>query len=122
MEIKVENQTEEKKELSTPPSYEQEGVFLKDRIAQLFNMTEAEKTREGRKLETLIEYAKSKSEDHSPDGIYWSLKQLGLRLGTPPLGEKMLDHAYMYAKLYRETQESKKRLDQMVKGEYGTDN
>lgn len=104
-------------EVATPPVFEQEGVFVKERVADLFNMSTDDARREGRKLETLIEYAKTKSDDHSPDGVYWALKQLGLRLGTPPLGEKIIDHAYMYARLYLETQSNKKKMDTLMRGE-----
>lgn len=109
--------SEQPKEIGTPPSFEQEGVYLNQQVAELFNMSSDEARRENSKLETLIEYAKAKTDDHSPTGIYWALKQLGLRLGTPPLGEKMINHAYMYARLFLETQASKAKMEQLVKGD-----
>lgn len=116
----VDQPIEEKKapiEEPTPPDFEREGIFLNERVAELFNMGSDEARRDARKIETLIEYAKAKSDDHSPDGVYWALKQLGLRLGTPPLGEKMIDHAYMYARLYMESLENKAKREQLLKGD-----
>lgn len=105
----------------TPPDIVQEGVFLQERVAELFNMDSDEARRDSRKIETLINYAKAKSDDHSPDGVYWALKQLGLRLGTPPLGEKMINHAFMYARLYMESLENKAKREQLLKGDVDND-
>ena len=105
----------------TPPDIVQEGVFLQERVAELFDMNSDEARRDSRKIETLIDYAKAKSDDHSPDGIYWALKQLGLRLGTPPLGEKMINHAYMYARLYMESLENKSKREQLLRGDVDND-
>lgn len=105
----------------TPPDIVQEGVFLQERVAELFNMDSDEARRDSRKIETLIEYAKAKSDDHSPDGVYWALKQLGLRLGTPPLGERMINHAYMYARLYMEGLENKAKREQLLRGDVDND-
>ena len=43
----------------TPPDFEREGIFLNERVAELFNMGSDEARRDARKIETLIEYAKA---------------------------------------------------------------
>lgn len=120
MNIKVLNEKgeelkqEDPVEQVTPPNVSEDGVYVKEKIAELFNMNSDEARKEASKLETLIEYARLKSDDHSPIGIYWAIKQLGLRLGTPPLGEKMINHAYMYARLYLETKENQEKMDALA--------
>ena len=55
------------------------------------------------KLETLLEYAKSKTTDKSLEGLKWALRQLGERLNTPSYGEKMIDYMTRYAYLELES-------------------
>ena len=54
------------------------------------------------KLRTLLDYAKSQTEDHSPENLKWIIRSLELKLGTPPLAEKRLSYVTRYAFLLSE--------------------
>lgn len=72
---------------------------------------EAEKNRSMEKLETLLEYAKSKTKDHSPENLKWIIRSLELKLGTPPFAEKRINWISRYAYLNME----KRKLDSEIK-------
>lgn len=105
MDIKIvdENNKEiphsEPQELETPPSMEEGGSILRNEVASLFDFDYSETKQYKNKLDTLIEYAKTKTEDHSPQGIKLAVRSLGLKLGTPPLAEKLIEYVYRYAYL-----------------------
>lgn len=116
--IKIVDQNQEEvvnevTEIATPPEIEQDGVMLREQVAKiLFDFNPSEMASYKDKLTTLIDYAKLKTDDHSPDGIKWALRQLGMKLGTPPLGEKLINYLHVYAKLYlqgRRIDEAKQR-------------
>ena len=65
--------------------------LLRDQVTQMFDLKDSEKSQYRSKLDALIEYAKMKTDDHSPEGIKWALRSLGTKLGTPPLGEKLVN-------------------------------
>ena len=92
-----------------------DGTMLRDQVAQMFNMRPNEITQDSRKLNTLIDYAKLKTDDHSPDGLRWAIRSLGTKLGTPPLGEKLLPYLSRYAHLYLESMELQKKMDRYIK-------
>lgn len=91
-------------EVETPPGIEngEGGDILRNEVAQLFNLDQNETRSYKNKLDTLIEYGKTKTDDHSPQGIKWALRSLGLKLGTPPLAEKLIEYTYRYAYLAME--------------------
>jgi len=123
MDIKVvdangENIQREVKEIPTPPTIQPDGVMLREQIAKtLFDFKPSEMSSYKDKLDTLITYAKMKTDDHSPDGIKWALRQLGVKLGTPPLGEKLINYLNVYAKLYLESKRVEAEKDKFLRGE-----
>ena len=88
-----------------------EGTLLAERVAQMFDMKPSEVGRDRSKLNTLIAYAKLKTDDHSPEGLKWAIRSLGNKLGTPALGEKLLPYLCRYAHLYLETKEIEKEME-----------
>lgn len=86
-------------EIKTPPNIEEGGLVLRSEVAKLFDFTPNEIASYKNKLDTLIEYAKTKTEDHSPEGIKWAVRQLGVKLGTPPLTERLIEYLYRFAYL-----------------------
>lgn len=123
MDIKIvdQNQKEvinEVKEISTPPEIEQEGVMLREQVGKtLFDFKPSEMASYKDKLNVLIDYAKTKTDDHSPDGIKWALRQLGMKLGTPPLGEKLINYLHIYAKLYLQGRRIEEEKNKFLRGE-----
>jgi len=92
-----------------------EGILLLEQIGQLFNFRHSEVESYKTELNTLIEYAKTKTDNHSPEGLKWALTDLGIRLGTPPLGEKRIKQLTRYAYLYLETKHNEKELQKMLR-------
>lgn len=91
-------------------------LFLQD-IAQLLKIDLNEVSKYKHKLETVIEYAKSKASSDDPQEIRRQIKHLGLRLGTPPLGERIIDRMNLYAKLHLQSLDIKNRMVEIATGE-----
>lgn len=51
------------------------------------------------KLNILLKYAKDTTDDHSIEGLRWAVRSLEMKLGSPPLGEKMVTWMAQYAYL-----------------------
>jgi hypothetical protein len=69
-----------------------------------------------RDVETLLEYAKSQTKDHSPENLKWIIRSLELKLGTPPFAEKRVKWLARYAYLLMEEgkiQKEKKQFEQL---------
>lgn len=98
-----------------------DGQIMLEQIGQLFDFKPSEVNSYKTELNTLIEFAKLKSEDHSVEGLKWALTDLGIKLGTPPMGEKRIKQMTRYAYLYMETLKNKQLLDKMVKGDIDLD-
>lgn len=60
------------------------------------------------KLQTLLDYAKSQTKDHSPESLKWAIRVLETKTGTPPFGEKLVSYLARYAYLVME----KSKIDQ----------
>jgi len=54
-------------------------------------------------IETLLEYAKTQSKDHSLENLKWIVRQLEFKIGTPPLSEKRISYLARYAYLLNES-------------------
>ena len=116
MDIKIVNSegkevhTSAKIDTETPEQMSGEALprLLEDSVAEVMGIEDsAEKNRSMDKIQTLIEYAKSQTTDHSPENIKWAIRHLELKLGTPPLAEKRINWLSRYAYLLSE----KKKLD-----------
>ena len=100
--------------------YEQtipEGIILLEQIGQIFDFKHSEVESYKTELNTLIDYAKLKTDNHSIEGLKWALTDLGLKLGTPPMGEKRIKQMTRYAYLYLETKRHQEELDKMLRDE-----
>jgi hypothetical protein len=93
------------------------GDFLADSVASTLNIDSTEVSKFKLKIDTLIKYAKSKTDDHSPEGIKWALRNLSVKLGTPPLGEKLINYLHGYAKLYLQGKEIEEHKSRFLRGE-----
>ena len=95
----------------------QPGELLVEQVGQLFDFKPSEVGQYKTKINTLIAYAKTKTQDHSPEGIKWALRNLSLKVGTPPMGEKIINYLTLYAHLYLEGKELEKKKEQFLRGE-----
>lgn len=117
MDIKiVDNEGIEKKqenksvEIKDAPVQVDGASILQPVVADLFDLSPKEQVQFKGKINTLIDYAKSQTDDHSVAGIKWVLRNLALKVGTPPLGEKMINYLTTYAHLAGE----RKRIDNQI--------
>ena len=94
-----------------------DSTLLVEQVAQTFDMKPSEVSQYKGKLESLIEYAKYKTDDHSPEGIKWAIRQLGVKVGTPPRGEKLINYLNLYARLYLEGKHIEERKEKFLRGE-----
>lgn len=91
-----------------------DGELIQYQVAKLFDLQEKEMSSYRNKLDTLIAYAKTKTNDHSAEGLKWALRNLDLRLGTPPMGEKRINYMHRFAQLELEGQRIKQQRDQFL--------
>jgi hypothetical protein len=68
------------------------------------------------KLQTLLDYAKTQTEDHSLENLKWVIRSLELKLGTPPLAEKRISYVTRYAYLLNQESEIKKEKEKFERG------
>ena len=103
MDIKIvdqageEIQPEEQVEMRTQKTPYIEGDLLIQSVGQIFDMGPREIQLSKDKINLLIDYARSITEDHSTEGLKWAIRSLQGRVGTPPLGEKWLPYLSKYA-------------------------
>lgn len=62
-------------------------------------------------LKILLDYAKTQTKDHSPENLKWIIRQLELKTGTPPFGEKAIKYLARFAFLSLEQQKINKELE-----------
>ena len=86
--------------------------FLPQSVGQLFDLSPDEINHYSDKLGTLIDYAKTCTDDRSPEGIKWAIRSLESRVGTPPLGEKRINFLSKYAWLKLDELRLKKEVEQ----------
>ena len=92
-----------------------DGALLIDQIGQMFNLRPNEITQYKAKINTLLEYAKLKTDDHSAQGLKWAIRNLGTKLGTPPLGEPLVPYLSRYAHLYLESNKINNEMEEYIK-------
>lgn len=63
------------------------------------------------KIDTLLNYAKSQTKDHSPENLKWIIRSLELKLGSPPFAEKRINFVARYAYLLQEESKIKKEKE-----------
>lgn len=118
MDIRIEGEETPKEVKNTPDStLVPHGEIDRMQLAQTFDLKPSETGKYKKELDGLIEYAKLKTDDHSPEGLKWAIRSLGTKLGTPPLGEKLLPYLYRYAYLYMEGKKIDGQKDKFLRGE-----
>lgn len=120
--IRIVEPQSEPTEISTPDNgMVRDGVLLNERVGQMFDLRPSELSQYKGKLDVLIEYAKLKSDDHSPESLKWVLRTLGMKLGTPPLGEKLINYLHNYAKIYMQGRRIEEQKAKYLRGERDDD-
>lgn len=92
--------------LSGPVTDELEGA-----VHQLLGIeTESDKSRNSEKVQAIVSWAKTQTEDHSPENIKWIIRDLEFKVGSPGIGEKMIDYLYSYVGLIDQKKEIETKL------------
>lgn len=108
----------EKKEVVTPdqisPPADREIEIIA--ITDILGLTKEEVGKYHDKIDTILEWARAKTDDHSIENLKWVIRDLGFSLGTPPLGQKLVNWLAEYAYLNKESQEINNRLNKMKHG------
>lgn len=60
---------------------------------------DADKQKYTPEIKTLYNWVKTKTNDLSPENIKWTIRELQLKLGTPPFGEDRIKHLSRFAYL-----------------------
>lgn len=116
MDIKVVNENDsiqENKEVPTPENIDVpfRGELEIKAMGDVLGLDEKDRIRYDDKLKTLLEYAKMKSPDHTLEGLKWAIRNLGFKLNTPDIGEKMVDYLHRFAYLELEGKKIEKEKE-----------
>jgi len=118
MDIKIINQMGEEVKQEAPKEPAESdttpvktGELEVDAVGALFDLKPSEIGEYMDKINTLLDYAKSQTTDHSREGLLWAIRDLEYKVGTPELGEKLINYLSKYAYLKLE----QKKLDEEVK-------
>jgi len=76
-----------------------EGEMMLQQVGALFDLKPTECQKYANKLNLLIDYAKTQTDDHTIIGMKWAIRSLQGKVGTPPLGQKWLPYLCEYAHL-----------------------
>ena len=64
----------------------------------------------------LLDYAKDQSEDNSVEGLMWAIRELEIKIGTPPFLEDRVKLMARYAYLFMEGKKTSKELKKLTRG------
>jgi len=73
--------------------------------------TDSDKSRYDAKVKTIVEWAKQVTEDHTPEGIKWAIRDMQMKIGSPKVGESFIDYLHSYVALATQ----KKDIDSKLK-------
>ena len=109
---------EQPKELTTPPTMT--GPVFQElelkAVGEAMGMeSEQERSRYQAKLETIRDYAKQMTGSNDIEGLRWAIRELQLKLGTPPLSEKRIDYVARYAYLLTQEHSIKREIERFEK-------
>lgn len=70
---------------------------LEHELGTFFGLeTDGEKSSNADKIKSILSWAKAQTEDHSPENLKWVVRDLEFKLGSPGIGEKIIDYVYQY--------------------------
>jgi len=96
------------KNVSAPPIPEVEITA----IAEYMDIDRKEATKYAEEVQSLIEWAKRQTADHSIENLKSMIRGLELRIGTPPISEKRISYMARYAYLDMQDRKIRKEMEQ----------
>lgn len=109
MDIKVVEETPQTETAPTGSSYYPTG-FDEIEVAKMLNVEQNSVGRERQKIQAIVDYIKDRTDDHSLDNIKWAIRDLDMKLGSPNLYDRKIDHIYRYVSLSRQKDDIEKKL------------
>lgn len=85
--------------------------FIYQQVAEMFDLTPKEAYQYRAKIQTLVDYAKQVANDSTDIDIKWAIRNLALKVGTPPLGERMINYLAKYAHLKTDQTRLQKEIE-----------
>lgn len=73
--------------------------------------TDSQKSRYDSKVKSIVNWAKQVTEDHTPEGIKWAIRDMQMKIGSPRVGESFIDYLHSYIALATQ----KKDIDSKLK-------
>jgi len=64
----------------------------------------------------LLDYAKDQTDDNSVEGLRWAIRELEIKMGTPPFLEDRVKFMARYAYLFMENKKTNTELQKMTRG------
>ena len=86
-----------------------------DSIGKMFDLTPSEINTFREKLGILLDYAKTVVEEPSLENLKWAIRNLEYKVGTPPLGEKVINYLSTFAYLHLEGLRIEKEKEKYIK-------
>lgn len=100
----------------TPPSQPNPKGVLDGEVADplelaVEQMMDLGRSQNNAKVKALVEWAKSVTDDHTPENIKWTIRDLEFKVGSPAVGQKMIDYLYTYVGLIDQKKEVDTQLN-----------
>lgn len=90
------------KELNTPQTIIEGGDFiLESAVRQVLGLDEKESIKNKDKIQTILNWARTQTKDHSPENIKWAIRDMEVRLGSS-FAEPKINRVARYAYLAME--------------------
>jgi hypothetical protein len=85
--------------------------YMLPSIASLFDLKPQEVGKYKEELKTLYEYAKTQTNERTPEALKWVIRSLQGKIGSPPFGERWITYLNRYVRLRME----KNKIEEEIK-------
>lgn len=84
--------------------------YLLPSIASLFDIKPSEIGEYKEKLKVLLKYARTQTNERTPEAIKWAIRSLQGKIGSPPSGERWINYLHRYITLRMEKEEIEEKI------------
>lgn len=95
-----------------PVSSQDAGDYIKSRIAEILGEDRANAYKFDVELNRLVDWAKTQGGD-SPEEIFWNIRELAVKLGSPELGDNKIKFLHRYVFLLDQENSARKERQKM---------
>lgn len=87
----------------------------KKAICQVMGLeNDGDADRYSEKIDILLDYAKTQTTDKTLEGLKWAVRNLEMKLGSPPLSEKRINYVAQFAYLELQQKKLQKEKEKFV--------